>query len=478
MKEIDVTPLINQFDEHLKINDRTIFSARFGDGKTWFLNKFMESRSDKYEFIVLYPVNYQIAPNEAIMEYIKRDILFQLIVKGRLKPGVSIPDSVLFQWYISQKSGVLFNDIMQVMTSLPVVDSKWQAAISTLFTISKEITSKIMGYKQFKSDIESEDDFTKAVSIIENLSFGAGNIYELDMVSYLIIQTLQQIKKEDKETVLVIEDLDRVDPAHLFRILNVFSAHIDRAYQCSDKIFTDAGGNNVAIDNFNNKFGFDKVVMVLDYETTKHIFSHFYGDRANYLGYIGKFISHNVFYYSISSYALSQLMQHMQSKCGFTYNLILNKSKDGAKYVDPKDLSVRLIAQLLDSFEESVDNATIIIEDSTYGFKAFSNLTCTISTLRRLGMPDGRILQFLLEQLADVDLLQLMGGFLLRKQNILQGNSIYYKNKVYSFNSEKIEEGLYRFSNYMDRELRAPENYKFLLANIDEAFFCACKYVK
>ena len=75
MQEIDVTPLIDQFEEHLKENDRTIFSARFGDGKTWFLNKFMEERNDKYEFIVLYPVNYQIAPNEAIMEYIKRDMV-------------------------------------------------------------------------------------------------------------------------------------------------------------------------------------------------------------------------------------------------------------------------------------------------------------------------------------------------------------------------------------------------------------------
>ena len=77
METIDVTPIISQFDEHLKENGRTIFSAHFGDGKTWFLNKFIEARSDQYEFIVLYPVNYQIAPNETIMEYIKRDILFQ-----------------------------------------------------------------------------------------------------------------------------------------------------------------------------------------------------------------------------------------------------------------------------------------------------------------------------------------------------------------------------------------------------------------
>lgn len=196
METIDVTPIISQFDEHLKGNGRTIFSAHFGDGKTWFLNKFIEARSAKYEFIVLYPVNYQISPNEAIMEYIKRDILFQLIIKGKLRPGIEIPDSVLFHWYISQKSGSLLNDVLSVISSLPMVDSKWQAAVATLLTISKEISDKINSFGRFKREIENEDDFNKAAGIIEKLSCGAGNIYELDMVSYLIIETLNKIKTE------------------------------------------------------------------------------------------------------------------------------------------------------------------------------------------------------------------------------------------------------------------------------------------
>ena len=65
--KIDVSHAIKRFDEHLRINDRVIFSARFGDGKTSFLNEYVEARGDKYEFIVLYPVNYQIAPNEAVI---------------------------------------------------------------------------------------------------------------------------------------------------------------------------------------------------------------------------------------------------------------------------------------------------------------------------------------------------------------------------------------------------------------------------
>ena len=478
MQDIDVTPLINQFDEHLKENDRTIFSARFGDGKTWFLNKFMEERNDRYEFIVLYPVNYQIAPNEAIMEYIKRDILFQLILKGWLKPGVSIPDTVLFQWYISQKCGDLFTDVMQVMTSLPFVDPKWQTAVGTLLTIAKEINDKVKAYGSFEHEIESEDDFLKAANIIEHLSSGAGNIYELDMVSYLIIHILQQIKNKGKETVLIIEDLDRVDPAHLFRILNVFSAHIDRVYQCSSKTVTDAEGNSVEIDTLKNKFGFDKVVMVLDYETTHHIFSHFYGEQANYLGYISKFIQHNVFYYSIHKYAFQQIQQHFLNKCCIKFEQILKKGRDREYYINENDLSLRKIAQVLDGFDNSIVNTVEVIEGTSVCFNVSTPLTRTISTMRRLGMDDENIFYLLSDCLAKEEYLGIFGGFLMKQSNVSQGYSCFYQNCVYSFQVSRHDGGIVRFDNCMDREVRNPSQYKFLEVDVYDAFSKACSYVK
>lgn len=478
MQDIDVTPLISQFDEHLKENDRTIFSARFGDGKTWFLNKFIEERSDRYEFIVLYPVNYQIAPNEAIMEYIKRDILFQLILKGWLKPGVSIPDAVLFQWYISQKSGNLFTDVMQVMTSLSFVAPEWQTAIGTLLTIAKEINDKVTAYGCFKHGIESEDDFQKAANIIAHLSSGAGNPYELDMASYLIINTLQQIKNEGKETVLIIEDMDRVDPAHLFRILNVFSAHMDRVYQCSSKTVTDAKGNSIEIDTLKNKFGFDKVVMVLDYETTHHIFSHFYGEQANYLGYISKFIEHNVYYYTIHKYAFQQIQQHFLNKCCIKFEQILRKGRDGQFYVDKNDLSLRKIAQVLDDFDNSIVNTVEVIEGTPVCFNVSTPLTRTISTMRRLGMDDENIFYLLSDCLAKEEYLGIFGGFLMKQSNVSQGYSCFYQNCVYSFLVSRHDGGIVRFDNCKDREVRNPSQYKFLEVDVYDAFSKACSYVK
>lgn len=361
MESIDVTPLIVQFDEHLKVNDRTILSARFGDGKSWFLDEFMASQRDDYEFIVLYPVNYQIAPNEAIMEYIKRDILFQLVLKGHLKSGDGIPDPVLFQWYISQESGFLFTDVIQFLSSRPEIDAEWKFALSSLLSISGEIKRQVDKFKEFKNNIESEDDFAKAAHIIETLSFGTGNIYELDIISYLIVRSIQKIKDTGKKTVLVIEDLDRIDPAHLFRILNVFSAHIDRVYQCSDRMLTDANGNKIPVDTLNNKFGFDKVIMVLDEESTRHIFCHFYGENANYLGYISKFITHNTFHYSISEYALQQLSLHLRNKCGLSIEKITSKDSKGVSFVSMSDLSVRKIAQMLDAFADYIANVNFRI---------------------------------------------------------------------------------------------------------------------
>lgn len=474
-----MTSIIDQFEEHLKENARTIFSARFGDGKTWFLNKFIEARSDQYEFIVLYPVNYQIAPNEAIMEYIKRDILFQLIIKGKLRPGIEIPDSVLFHWYISQKSGSLFNDVLSMISLLPMVDSKWQAAVSALLTISKEISDKINSFGRFKREIESEDDFNKAAGIIEKLSCGAGNIYELDMVSYLIIETLNKIKTEEhKTTVLLIEDMDRIDPAHLFRILNVFSAHIDRTYQCSEYTIKDEEGREVPVDSLKNKFGFDKVIMVLDNDTTQHIFSHFYGEQANYLGYISKFIEHNVFYYSISKYSTQLLVQHLSNKCCVRLEQIVRQDEYGLWYVEQDDLTVRKIAQVLDNFDNSIVKMKEIIDGTQTSFDVSNKLTRTISTLRRLGMTDDRIFFLLKNNLSKIELLEAFGGFLMKQANAVHSFSVYYEKKVYTFHVDHLEGGLVSFGKCFDRELRTTDDYKFLTVDIYEAYIRACQYVK
>lgn len=121
----------------------------------------------------------------------------------------------------------------------------------------------------------------------------AGCIYEEDGYTKLIRMAIEWISQDHslngeerkaKKPVLIIEDLDRLDPKHLFRILNVVSAHIDDSKQP---------------DIVGNKFGFNNIVLVMDYDVTKHIFHHFYGEQACYEGYMSKFLSREPFRYSI-----------------------------------------------------------------------------------------------------------------------------------------------------------------------------------
>ena len=88
---------------------------------------------------------------------------------------------------------------------------------------------------------------------------------------------------------LVVEDLDRIDPAHLFRILNIFSAHIDYCYKYGHKAEVSIAGN---------KFGLDNIVLVCDFSNIRKLFRHFYGGSTDFKGYIGKFLSSAPYTYS------------------------------------------------------------------------------------------------------------------------------------------------------------------------------------
>lgn len=151
--------------------------------------------------------------------------------------------------------------------------------------------------KATKTYKEKRHASVKYLSIFKNQR---GGLYEDDGYTELIKETLRWVKDDHgndhkgKKTVLIIEDLDRLDPQHLFRILNVLSAHIDDTSE-PDKV--------------SNKFGFDNVVLVMDYEATMHIFYHFYGKNANYEGYMSKFLARAPFRYSIKELARNQLVE-------------------------------------------------------------------------------------------------------------------------------------------------------------------------
>ena len=82
---IPIDDKIQLFADYLANNNRCILSARFGDGKTFFLQEFKKQYKEDYIFLTIYPVNYQVAENKDVFEYIKRDLLIQLLMSKEVE---------------------------------------------------------------------------------------------------------------------------------------------------------------------------------------------------------------------------------------------------------------------------------------------------------------------------------------------------------------------------------------------------------
>ena len=247
-----------------------------------------EAMQDKYEFFTIYPVNYSVAKNEDVFEYIKRDIIVQLHERKLLE---NIDLNALFASVLTSDD---FTSVVSFLLS---------------FVPMGEFYNKV--YHKFL-EIKNKYDEKKhtADKYLSQFANTAGCIYEEDGYTKLIRMAIEWISQDHslnggewkaKKPVLIIEDLDRLDPKHLFRILNVVSAHIDDSKQP---------------DIVGNKFGFNNIVLVMDYDVTKHIFHHFYGAQACYEGYMSKFLSREPFRYSIKSIMIRDFEAQLGEKLG------------------------------------------------------------------------------------------------------------------------------------------------------------------
>lgn len=440
MEPINIDKELVEFKEHLDINKRTIFSAKFGDGKTYFLNEFKKKYSDKkekYYFITLYPVNYSVAENQDIFEYIKRDILLQLANDEKLNP---------VDFEAIAKSIFTWENLKEVICFLISCMPKG------------EILNKILekGENFAKKYKEEQTTYQKYESWFTSQK---GGLYEHDGYTELIIETLKYIKSSGYKTVLIIEDLDRIDPAHLFRILNVLGAHID------EHIYKES--------EHTNKFGFDNIITVFDYNTTKNIFHHFYGKEANYKGYINKFTTHQPFFYSIDKVAREYLYQLILEKCCI--------SRENIKHIDLQinnkldSLSVRDVKNILNGIDSYINEE--VHQSGQIKFNTKSPLTYTIAILKLLGIQDTEDIKKYISSIPDIDLLNCINVFLLVLNKTKSGNFEYneesyiFKNNVniYSVINEKIEivEGILYTS---------PPTLNF--DDLEKCFYEALNYIK
>ena len=301
---IPVDDAMEKFENHLLSHDRVILSAKFGDGKTFFLNQFKEKwKKDKnspFEFITLYPVNYQVLPNNDIFNLIKHDVLLQMLQLNMIDVDYEVTDKMAAEFYIKSHFGSVAETFISMLSAVEANDAVSKALIVGLKVgkLFKSLRNKIDKYKE---EIGQTSFLDKYLS-----SFDDNSVYENDVVTKIIrdnIETYQ--KKNNKRVVLIIEDMDRLDPAHLFRILNVFTAQMDYGYRCFVP--------NVDDSLVGNKFGVSNVVFVMHEGNTKAIFHHFYGEDADYKGYMSKFYNKDIFTFSLAEekekYALFLISQ-------------------------------------------------------------------------------------------------------------------------------------------------------------------------
>ena len=445
MELIPIEYELKAFKEHLDINERTIFSAKFGDGKTFFLNEFKKEYGDNYEFITIYPVNYQIADNKEIFEYIKRDILIQMVSKNMIEPSYEISDYLLFQFFIMQKSYSFLGSLLQILPKLGVPEETVSLFLTGYNTLnwSQKLTEK---YKKFKDAIQSQDENQIIETFLESFSKKPGSPYEIDLITQIIIDNIHWFRStNNKKVILIIEDLDRMDPAHLFRILNIFSAHIDRVYQYKNDDTNKNEGTTYS-ELLPNKFGFDNIITVFDYDKTKNIFYHFYGQEANYDGYINKFISHHPFHYSINAAAQNHLYKYISNQCNISIVSLRNKSPQEFR-LKLDNLSVRDIQKLIDDTETQINNQ--LYTKMGLNFYTKGPLTKLISILINTGININNIRQFI-SNLEVEEKLKCINTFLcIYPQSIQNGVSIgnvnyiiekeYNNNIIKTININKID---------------------------------------
>jgi hypothetical protein len=277
------------FEKHLESpdNHRIIFSAKYGEGKTYFLKNIFfssEENQKKYETVHLFPVNYAVASNEDIFELIKRDIIINLIQSDRFKSDSLLETLKNHHSFLSNNIEELLDiGLGTIVSSLAkfgdILAGGILEKLSSIYTdVDKSI--KKLGEKYSEGTESSEQKFKKY--LIEQQK-KIGSIYEYNLISEIITKQIEKLKGAEntkKETILIIDDLDRLDPEHIFRLLNIFSAHCDVQYYTEE-----------STPKKHNKFNFDKIIFVCDVENLRSLFHHRYGAEANFVGYLDKFYS-------------------------------------------------------------------------------------------------------------------------------------------------------------------------------------------
>tara|TARA_R110002051_G_scaffold238021_1_gene298844 strand:+ start:279 stop:1697 length:1419 start_codon:yes stop_codon:yes gene_type:complete len=263
--KIEITSEKERFNEHLNIenNNNIIFSGIFGIGKTYFLKEFFEENKD-FTPIFISPVHYSISSNKDIINYIKYDVIFELLKMDLNYEYEKIPLKFTSQQFILENITQIFSNILSHTGKIGKLSSEIINNISKFYEKVKEHQDKYV-----------TDDKKELIDFLTKITLDEGSLYEENNITLIISSLLKQIKNP----ILIIDDIDRLDPEHIFRILNVFAGHLN------------------INGTYSNKFSFEKILIVCDINNIKNIFSSKYGLNTDFNGYIDKFFHQQIFHF-------------------------------------------------------------------------------------------------------------------------------------------------------------------------------------
>lgn len=381
---IPVDGAMLRFENHLLSHDRVVLSAKFGDGKTFFLNKFKEKCKQDAEspfvFITLYPVNYQVLGNKDIFELIKHDVLLQILQAGIIDVNYEITDKMAFEFYVQSHFCTIGETFFAMLKSCGADDMVTKGFLAAFKSVNwlKSLKDKV---GEFKKDIDQTaflDDYLS--------TFDENSVYENDIITKIIRDNIKDYQeKNGKRVVLVIEDMDRLDPAHLFRIMNVFSAHMDYGYRSLQSI------NNSLVGN---KFGVSNVVFVMHEKNTEALFHHFYGECADYDGYMSKFYNKDIFRFSLADEKEKYALALISEETGLGEERI-------KEYFDKGFLAAKTMRQIifaLDKVEEQF--LSLRVKENV---RPNPQILKLIVIAKRLGVSNDKIISVVVKHFKDLD---------------------------------------------------------------------------
>lgn len=345
--------LHDKFFDHLNLdaNYRVIFSAKYGMGKTTFLNEFFKQSKYCKNFIPIFlsPLNYSVIENHDIFDAIKHDIIVKLqenypdVFKDSFQTVLDKHFS-----FIKENKFLLLKIFFQIGKEIAYLGFDMTKNIllkigNSIFDSTYENMEEL--YNKYKTDTKSSEDIVKDFN--NQVYEGRIKIYEQDIVTKVIQES---IKKLNSKVILIIDDLDRIDPDHLFRVLNIFSSHYDLATE--EK----------------NKFGFNQIITVCDINNIRNIYHHKYGDSTSFDGYIDKFISREIYIFDSHKIIKSFVDSVLSS---IVSNVFQNKTSDTLFYDDEAGEQKKYNYNLYQSYIEPILSGIlkILIEFRVINFR-------------------------------------------------------------------------------------------------------------